>query len=395
MDSLVPKKRSEAYTVIRRVTLVGSVVDGGLGVLKMGVGWLAQSQALIADGVHSSSDLFTDLLVIWAARHAHAGPDDTHPYGHERIETLATLLLSLALILVAAGFAYDAVVRLWTGERLSQPGVWALIVAAVSMLAKEAVFHYTQRAAERIQSSVLRANAWHSRSDALSSLVVLLGVAAVLLGFPSADIWATLGVALMIGWVGVKLGYDGVMELIDTAVDNETLAQMRSVIMDIPGVRDAHQLRTRKMAEKIVMDAHVIVAPRVSVSEGHRIADAAEKALHAEVKHLHDVTLHVDPERDDEVRSAYHLPLRETLVAEMQQRLVNAPELALSEQEWADIRLHYLAGQIEVEIWRQWPEGADHAVLAEQDKALCRVIARIDSVASVRVVYAGQSVAGV
>ena len=172
----------ERYAVIRRVTLVGAAVDLVLAVAKVGGGFLAQSHSLVADGVHSLSDLVTDLLVLLAARFARAKPDADHPYGHERIETAATVALGVVLIVIGAGIALDAVRRLFHPEEIRVPAWWAMAIAAVSVVLKEAVYRYTLRAARRHRSRLLEANAWHARSDAASSLVVIVGVGGSLLG---------------------------------------------------------------------------------------------------------------------------------------------------------------------------------------------------------------------
>ena len=175
------------YRAARRITLVGSLVDLLLGVLKIGVGWVSQSQALIADGVHSFSDLGTDFMVLFAAKQAYREADAEHPYGHARIETAATVGLGLALIGVAFGIAYDAIHRMLEPELLLHPNAWALVVAIVSIVSKEAIYRYTMRYARRLNSSLLSANAWHSRSDAISSVVVVVGVAGSLAGFEYLD----------------------------------------------------------------------------------------------------------------------------------------------------------------------------------------------------------------
>lgn len=350
-------KASENYKLIRKVTLVGSVIDGILSMLKITVGMIGQSQALIADGVHSLSDLATDVLVIWAARHAKEEPDEEHPYGHERIETLATMVLAVVLIVIALGFGYDGVLRLLDPNNLQQPGWLALSAAAISMLVKEGIYHYTKRAAEQINSNLLRANAWHSRSDAVSSLIVLLGVLGVMLGFAYADAIALIGVSIMIGWVGLALGRDGFEELIDTSVDADTVAQMLQTISTVEGVNDVHQIRTRKMASKIVMDTHITVNSTITVSEGHRIGDAVEHVLHQAFKDLSDITVHIDHEDDATERPAYDLPLRSKVLADIDKAL-KVGDTTLDSwnlDDISDIKLHYIGGKIQLELWIELP----------------------------------------
>ena len=168
------EQNSARYRETIKVTLVGSVVDLLLGVAKITVGFMSHSQALIADGIHSLSDLATDAIVLYAAKHSHQEADAEHPYGHGRIETVATVGLGFALIAVAIGISIDAIDRLFHPEALWVPGMWALVVVAgISIVSKEMIYHYTMRAAKKFRSNMLKANAWHSRSDAISSVIVV------------------------------------------------------------------------------------------------------------------------------------------------------------------------------------------------------------------------------
>lgn len=380
---------SDNYKITRKVTLIGSAIDAFLGVLKIAVGTIGQSQALIADGVHSLSDLATDVLVIWAARHAKEGPDEKHPYGHERIETLATMVLSVALIAVALGFAYDAVLRLLSPDKLQHPGLLALIAAAISMLAKEGIYHYTMRAARQINSKLLRANAWHSRSDAASSVIVLLGVIGSMLGFIYADALAAIGVSMMIAWIGWTIGREGIEELIDTGINADTLAQMLDTIDAVEGVEDVHQTRTRKMAGKIVMDTHITVNSTITVSEGHRIGDAVEHSLHKIFKDLSDITVHIDHENDALDRPGYHLPLRSEVLADISAALsANSDALdGLSLDDFTDVKLHYLDGFIQLELWRNLPVVNSSVAMQSNEKNLRSLLSKPDYISGVEFVY--------
>lgn len=380
---------SEKYKLIRKVTLVGGVIDGLLSILKIGVGLIGQSQALIADGVHSLSDLATDVLVIWAARHAKEGPDEKHPYGHERIETLATMVLSVALIAIALGFGYDGITRMLNPDELQQPGWLVLIAAGISMLAKEGIYHYTNRAAEKINSNLLRANAWHSRSDAVSSLIVLLGVVGVMLGFDYADALALIGVSIMIGWIGWELGRDGIEELIDTSIDADILGQMLETIARVEGVNDVHQTRTRKMASKIVMDTHITVNSTITVSEGHRIGDAVERALHQQFRDLSDITVHIDHEDDALERPGYDLPLRSVVLAGISHALKSNSDApgGLSVDDFSEIKLHYLDGKIQLELWRDLPAEGSTLPLQSVEKELRKRLMKVDYISDVEFLY--------
>lgn len=335
----------QRYRDVRRVTLIGSVVDLVLGVAKILVGWLAHSEALIADGIHSLSDLATDILVLYAAKHSHREADEGHPYGHGRIETVATVGLGVALILVAAGIAFDAIQRMGTPDLLLEPGIIALTVAVISVLSKEAIYHYTVHAARRLRSDMLMANAWHSRSDAISSIVVVIGVAGAMFGYPYLDAVAAIAVAVMIAKIGFDLVRSSTMELIDTALDPEQLAGIRKEIFKVDGVRSLHMLRTRKSAGDALVDVHIQVDPRVSVSEGHQIGEAVRKRLLDRIDEVSDVTVHIDPEDDEDGSPCGELPGREEVVETLRQRW-----RGIVDMERAELTLHYLYGELHVEL---------------------------------------------
>jgi len=333
------------YREVRKVTLIGSLVDLSLGVAKILVGWLAHSQALLADGIHSLSDLATDVMVLYAAKHSHREADEDHPYGHGRIETLATVGLGLTLVIIALGIAYDAVRRMNAPELLLHPGMLALVVAGVSVVSKEAIYHYTMRAARRLRSNMLMANAWHSRSDAISSIVVVIGVAGAMMGYAYLDAVAAIAVAVMIAKIAFDLVRTSTRELIDTALDPETVETIRSEIFAVDGVRALHMLRSRSSAGQAFVDVHIQVDPRVSVSEGHQIGDAVRRRLLEQIDEVTDVTVHIDPENDELESPCHHLPLRSDLVERL-------------DRQWADldgvdasrVTLHYLKGQLQIDL---------------------------------------------
>ena len=337
----------ERYAVIRRVTLVGAAVDLILAVAKVGGGVLAQSQSLVADGVHSMSDLVTDLLVLLAARFARAKPDADHPYGHERIETAATVALGVVLIVIGAGIALDAVQRLFHPEEILVPAWWAMVIAAVSVVLKEAVYRYTLRAARRHRSRLLEANAWHARSDAASSIVVIVGVGGSLLGLAYLDAMAAVVVSWMIFRMGYRLARRSMEELIDTGLDPDQVEEIRAALTAVDGVRDLHMLRTRQMGPKSLVDVHILLDdPKLSVSEGHQISETARAELIRGFRDIEDVTVHIDPEDDEEVAQGRHLGLRGEIEARLRAAWSEVPEAASIRR----ITLHYLDGRIQVEI---------------------------------------------
>ncbi len=337
----------ERARTIKRVTLTGAALNLVLALLKILVGVTGHSEALVADGIHSLSDLLSDAMVWFAAHHAQEAPDEAHPYGHGRFETAATLGLAALLMLVALGIAWDAARHLFAPATLEAPALLTLYVALLSIVSKEWLYHYTRRAARRIRSDMLQANAWHHRSDAVSSIVVVIGIAGTLAGLDYLDEVAAVIVAVMIARIGWDLGAGALRELVDTALEPERIQAMRRTILDVGGVRDIHMFRTRRIGSMAAADIHVMVEPRISVSEGHMISIVVEQRLKREFDEITDVTVHIDPE-DDEVTppSCVGLPLRREAVAILDRYWEGIPEAA----EREDLRLHYLNGRIEVEL---------------------------------------------
>ncbi|MBD3609693.1 MAG: cation transporter [Gammaproteobacteria bacterium] len=337
---------SERYKQIRNVTLVGSVVDLGLGVLKIFVGWLSHSQALVADGIHSLSDLFTDFMVLWAAKHAHADADEAHPYGHGRIETITTIALGLALFIVAFGIAWEAVERLYLPESLLVPTYWAILAAFVSVVFKEAIYRYTMWAAKKYRSTMLRANAWHSRSDAVSSIVVMIGVGGAMAGLTYLDAVAAFVVAVMIGKIAWELVWHSVQEILDAGLEEERVLEIEKLIMQVDGVLQMHMLRTRRLGPDALVDVHVLVGSHLSISEGHHIAEKVRYKVVSEVEEVTDVMVHIDPEDDELVAPCRDLPLRSSLMQDLKQSWHAIPQSNAVE----GVTLHYLNGMIEVDL---------------------------------------------
>jgi len=345
MNAVPDLNTQQRYQEVRKVTLIGSAIDFILGVVKIIVGWLANSQALIADGVHSFSDLLTDFLVLYAAKHSHKAADEEHPYGHGRIETLATVGLGVILIVIACGIAYDSVRRINKPELLLELGGLALMIAVLSIISKEWIYRYTVAAARRLHSDMLLANAWHSRSDAISSIVVVIGIAGAMHGYPYLDAVAAVAVAVMIAKIGASLVRSSSQELIDRALDKDESNVIRAHILKVKGVRSLHMLRSRKSAGDAFIDVHIQVDPRLSVSEGHQIGEAVRRRLLDSVDVVSDVTVHIDPENDESGSSSDNLPYREKVIEELKRCWPQLPVSLLD-----DVTLHYLAGEIYLEL---------------------------------------------
>lgn len=371
------------YSEIRRVTVVGAWINAALATIKLLFGYLAHSQALIADGLHSLSDLASDFLLLFAAKHATRDADEDHPYGHGRIETVFGIVQGAILGGFAVGIAYDAAHRLLEPARLLQPTVAALAVAAVSILAKEALYRYTIKAARKLRSNMLRGNAWDHRSDAISSVIVLIGVAGTLMGIPYLDALAAIGVALMIIKISWELIWQSLRELIDTALDAEVVEKIRDEILQVGGVHRAHTLRTRKSGGDALVDVHIQVDPTLSVSEGHRIGEKVREALIARIEEVADVTVHIDPEDDETCSPCDHLPLRDEILQRLRRRWEPLPEAAAIE----DITLHYLDGKIHVDITLPLECVADREAARALTDAFRRGVEPLTEIGEVRLLF--------
>lgn len=336
----------EEYRVKRRVTWVCAGLNLLLAGLKLVLGFLGQSQALIADGIHSLSDLATDAMVLVVIRFASDEADEEHPYGHARFETVATLMLGLLLLLVAAGIVLDAADRIANPELLSRPGFLALAGAAVSVAVKEWMFWYNLKAARQLGSDLLRANAWHHRSDAISSIIVLIGIAGAMAGVPALDAVGAIGVSLLIGRIGWSLGWSGVRELVDTGATAEQLSELAEAIRGVEGVEAFHDLKTRRMGQALLVEVHVLVESQTTVSEGHMTAVRVRGELRNRFEYVSDVLVHIDPEDDAAGEQTMLLPGREEMLQRLERRWrENGIEVAAER-----INFHYLKGTIDVEI---------------------------------------------
>ncbi len=372
------------YAAMRRVTVVGALVNLLLSGVKLILGYLGQSQALIADGIHSLSDLLTDALVLVAAKHGSRAADEDHPYGHARIETAAAVALGVFLIAVGAGIAWDAARRLVTPDLLWQPGWLAMAGAILSIASKEGLYHYTVVVARRIRSELLRANAWHHRSDAVSSLVVVVGLTGSMLGMAYLDALAAIGVALMVGKVGWDLARRGTRELVDTGLEPEKLSAIREAILGVDGVQALHMLKTRRMGSDALVDVHIILAdPRLSVSEGHQISETVRGRLMARFEDIRQVMVHIDPEDDELVAPNRDLPLRPEVMARLES--LWAPTGAARHVH--RVNLHYINGRLHLELFVPFSalaEGQPPEALAE---ALVRASRQDKDVADVKVFF--------
>jgi cation diffusion facilitator family transporter len=286
--------------VAARTTWVSMGVNALLSVVQIVVGVFAKSHALVADGIHSLSDLLSDVVVLWVNRHSHKQPDSEHPYGHYRFETAASLLIGVLLVAVGLGMIGSAVEKLQHPDDIHTIPAVALWVALATLVSKELLFRYLMRAAQAVKSTMLVANAWHSRSDAASSLVVSIGLAGSLMGYPLLDPLAALIVGLMIVKMGWQFGWNALNDLMDRSINIQEVEAIRTTLLSTPGVWGVHDLRTRKMGDMVLADVHLEVDASITVAAGHQIAVAARNAVLQRHRVL-DLMTHIDPvQRPDE-----------------------------------------------------------------------------------------------
>lgn len=341
------RPRNNDVAIATRVTLIGSVLDLALGILKIMVGLWSSSFALVTDGIHSLSDLVTDAFVLIITRYSHAEPDREHPYGHRRFETLGTIALGVVLFAIAGAICFDSIRRMNQVDPLPVPGWTGLLVAALSIAGKEWIYRYTRDVAKSLNSSLLLANAWHSRTDAFSSVAVLFGILGAMIGFPVMDLLAAFIVGLMIAKIAWDLIINSLSELVDTALPEDQVQAIRAHANNLEGIRDAHELRTRRHGGRIFVDLHIQVDDRISVSEGHYLSDRASDSLKKSFPEITDVVVHIDPEMDTLTAPDLNLPLR----AEVQQSLIQRWQEQLLETDIKRIDLHYLKNKVEVDVY--------------------------------------------
>lgn len=340
-----PKNRSKES---QKVTLVGAFIDFILAVIKIVLGFIGQSGALIADGIHSFSDLITDWVTWYAAKLSGDAPDDDHPYGHERFETVATLGLSIFLAIVGTIIIFDGFGRFSNPNELKHES-WLIAAATLSILSKEGLYWYTVKVAKNVKSDLLRANAWHHRTDAFSSIVVVIGIIGAANGYFFFDSVAAILVGVLIIYIGWQLGFEATKELVDTSIDQEDIKALHLALSEIKGVKSVHTLRTRKVGHKKSADVHVQVNPFLSVSEGHIISVSVERVAKECIEELDDVTVHIDPENDEEKDDAPYKDLPERAQA---LKIINQSlKLENINYKIEKTQLHYLEGEILVDFY--------------------------------------------
>ncbi|MCP4607868.1 MAG: cation transporter [Planctomycetes bacterium] len=288
-------KQIAAARQIKSVTYLGIVINVALTIIKIVIGLLSGSLALLADGIHSLSDIATDAVVLLGLRLSSKEPDQSHPYGHGRAETFSAGLVALILIVVGGAMIYHATMAIARDE-MTTPRIGVLIAATFSIAAKEWLYRVTKKAAIRSNSPALYANAWHHRSDAFSSIAVVIGFISLKFGFGHGDQTAAAAVGLMIILVGVRVISDCLRELAESAIDTDTIEHIKQIINSDSSIRQWHKLRTRTVGREVFLDLHILVDPDLNITAAHEIAERLENALDEEISRPVNITVHIEPD---------------------------------------------------------------------------------------------------
>ena len=369
--------------VTQRVTLVGAAVNCLLATLQIVFGLLGKSQALFADGLHTLSDLSTDFIVLFASRRASREADKSHPYGHGRIETLASMLLGGILFVVGVGIGLRGLDSIMSPSGIDPEWI-TVVFACLAIVFKEGLYRYTIRAARAQHSSLLESNAWHHRSDALSSVVVVAGISAQLMGVPYMDAAAAIVVAAMIMLMGYRLSRKALDELIDAGLDFELVDEVREAMLADSSVVGIHNLRSRSMGGQGYLDAHIEVDSDLTVSEAHYIAHKIEHRVKSQFPRIVDVQIHIDP-LDDGIKESVlaRLPERSAIETDLQQAWQDIEQ----RDQVSQIKLHYLDRLIEIDL--VLPAALCSSEHQAAVDALCQSASDLDYVGKVNLYYQG------
>ncbi len=328
-----------------RAIVVGMFANILLSLFKFAGGILGNSVALVADAIHSLSDLVTDIIVLFTHRIGKMPQDEDHPYGHGRAETIGATVIGMLIIVTGIGVTYET----WEamGEGFGQaPGLLAASAALFSILVNEGLFHYTRRVGEETNSPSLVANAWHHRSDAISSIAALIGIVGAWQGFAFMDPLAGAVVGCLIVKVGIDITRQGVRDLMDTALSDEHTKKIHAILSEIPEVLHFHDLRTRVIGGEFLIDVHILVNPEMTVTEGHRVAETARRNLIKAIRNIQDVLVHVDGEHDAEVEGIY--PVTRKALLEIARPLIAELAGNISQPQ---IRVHHIKGKNMVDVF--------------------------------------------
>ena len=277
------------------VTWLGLIANLLMAIAKGFVGIISHSSALIADAGHSFSDLLSDMVTLWAVRMAGIPKDENHPYGHGKFETVGSFFVALMLVFTGIGVAWHVLNKMNSPEI---PGTSALWMAAIAIAVKEALFHLTRMVGRRSGSRILLANAWHHRSDAISSVAALVGIAGANWGIPMMDPIAGVLVAGLIVKAGIDIGYESLRELTDEIPEEEVIIELEKILADVKGVDHYHEMRARRMGPHLLVDLHIEVDSMMSISAAHQVAERVRLRILDKIPAVNEVLVHVDAEDD-------------------------------------------------------------------------------------------------
>ena len=280
-----------------KVSLIAIIVNLVLSGFKLFAGIFAKSGAMVSDAIHSASDVFSTFIVMIGIKAANKQADKNHPYGHERIECVAAILLAIVLVATGIGIAVDGVKKIYAGidGTLATPGMLALIAAVVSIVIKEGMFWYTKHYAKKINSGALMADAWHHRSDALSSIGSLVGVGGAMLGLPVLDPIASLVICVFVVKAAIDIAKDALNKMIDTACDEKVVDQMKQTILSVDGVLGIDDIKTRLFGDKVYIDVEICCDGNLTLYQSHDIAENVHDLLEQTFDNVKHCTVHVNP----------------------------------------------------------------------------------------------------
>ena len=290
--------QQDFQTAATKVSVISMVTNVILTIGKFAAGVIAHSGAMISDAVHSASDIFSGLIVLIGVRISSKAPDEKHPYGHERFECVAALLLSGILALVGGTIGVNAVKDIIGGGVQETPGILALVAAVVSIVTKESLFWYTRGYAKKYRSTALHAEAWHQRSDALSSIGALIGIAGARMGVPVMEPIASLIIALFILRVAVRIFRDAIDQMVDKSASEETETAFRTTALEQPGVMGVELLRTRMFGNRVYVDLEIAVDPEMKLAAAHEIAERVHDAIEQTYPDVKHIMVHVNPAKE-------------------------------------------------------------------------------------------------
>ncbi len=362
-----------------RIILLGALANLLLAALKIAGGIVGRSTAMVADGIHSLSDLLTDVVVLFTHKIGQLPADENHPYGHGRAETIGATLVGAVIIVAGLGLAYNSWKIISSGV-FNIPLIPAALAAVVSIATKEILFRYTRTVGEETNSPSLVANAWHHRSDAFSSLAALVGIGGAMAGYPIMDPIAAILVSIMIIKVGYDISFRGLSDLMDTALSEEETRRIATMINSLPGVIHTHNLRTRRIGGDVLMDVHILVDHEASVTEGHHIAEGVRRKLIRTMDTVQEVLVHVDTEDDDAFESIYWAN-RGYLEKQVDPIIASMKDI----QERTHLRVHYHHGKTTLEVFVKMKEGVDPDEANSVIRELKEHLQTIEHVSEVRV----------